>query len=195
MSPVLHAIDQSLWSERAAFAARWLIEKSSLDTLEKRSGDEPGYPIGYAPIHLLAGGVDKNNMRPALMKVLIERRVNLESRTRNAKRNTACTLASAQGGGTMYDILVAAGGDVNATTADGVGQRQAARQSSRTLHAKTIAAFVPDTNSHRSRARWAHYSNPPSRMFRHGEYHCWQAGDLRSRSHSTRRSQPRFTPR
>ena len=61
-------------------------------------------------------------MRPSLMLLLMDRRVNLESRTRNAKRNTACTLASAQGGGTMYDILVAAGGDVNATTADGWGR-------------------------------------------------------------------------
>ena len=51
---------------------------------------------------LLAGGVDKNDMRPDLMLQLIDRKVNLESRTRNAKQNTACTLASAQGGGTMY---------------------------------------------------------------------------------------------
>ena len=60
----------------------------------------------------------KNDMRPDLMLQLIDRKVNLESRTRNAKQNTACTLASAQGGGTMYEILVAAGGDINATTAD-----------------------------------------------------------------------------
>ena len=58
------------------------------------------------------------DMRPDLMLQLIDRKVNLESRTRNAKQNTACTLASAQGGGTMYEILVAVGGDINATTTD-----------------------------------------------------------------------------
>ena len=94
------------------------------------------------------------------MLLLIDRKVNLESRTRNAKQNTACTLASAQGGGTMYEILVAAGGDINATTADGVGQRQAARQSSSSVHARTIAAHVPDTNSHRAGARCQYHSTP-----------------------------------
>ena len=204
MSPVLHAIDQSLWSKRAAFAARWLIEHSSLDTLEKHSGHEPGYPKGYAPIHLLAGGVDKNNHRPELMRALLDRKVNLESRTRNVKQNTACTLAAAQGCGTMYQILIAAGGDICATTSSGptiqqfkpgVGQRQAARQSSSKVYAETIAARVPDTNSHRAGARVSHHSIPPSRMLRHGFDNRWQSGVSRSRSKSTRRSQPRFTPR
>ena len=44
-------------------------------------------------------------------------------------------------------------------------------------------------------ARWQYHSTPPSRLFRQGFYVRWQASDLRSGSHSTRRSQPCFTPR
>ena len=76
MSPLAHALDQSVWSLRAALSAADLIRVSPIETINQFiETDEPGYPAGLAPVHLLASGVDKNFMRPNLMIQLIERKV------------------------------------------------------------------------------------------------------------------------
>ena len=88
----------------------------------------PGSPSGFAPIHLLAPGKDKNKQRPNLMSQLIERKVDIEAQTKKYPRNTTCTLAASQGCGTVWDTLSHAGADVKAKNAHGLGQLQGGRQ-------------------------------------------------------------------
>ena len=47
-----------------------------------------GYPAGYAPIHILASGVDQNFLRPELIKQLIEKKADIEA-TRTFSRMPA----------------------------------------------------------------------------------------------------------
>ena len=89
MSPLDHACDQSISFQRAAHAAVDLIERTLIEIINHFiETDERGYPAGYAPIHILASGVDQNFLRPELMKQLIEKKADIEA-TRTFSRTPA----------------------------------------------------------------------------------------------------------
>jgi len=103
--------------------------------------DEPGYPAGYATIHILASGVDQSFLRTMIMEQLIEKKADIEARTLKHSHNTAATLAAPQGAGNMWKVLMNAGADITTTNSNGLGQLQDGRQCSTQVKNST-ASFI-----------------------------------------------------
>ena len=101
MYPGLHAIDQSIWSKRAAYAAMELIPMTDPELLNKPIECEerfrPGLPVGYCAGHLCASGVDYNKERQNIMKLLIARKADVNKKTVYKPNTTPAIIASSQG--------------------------------------------------------------------------------------------------
>ena len=172
MYPALHAIDQSVSSLRAAFAALELIPITDPELLNKRIECEarflPVLPVGYCAAHLCASGVDYNKQRVNIMKLLIERKADVNKKTVYKPHNTPATLASSQGCPEVLQLLEDAGADMSATNYNGLGLHQGAQLCSRTRKEWCVQAKVPELHTTISGRTRGNYKND-SRMLRYAQ--------------------------
>ena len=114
------------------------------------------------------------------MKHLIERKANIEAKTRHWPHNTAMTLAAGQGCGTMWEVLREAGADTRVRNSDGKGQLQLGKNCSSTVETYTRAAKVPDTHIKAKRVV-APNKSAPEKVVRRGQLNAWKDQQAESR--------------
>ena len=166
----MHAIEQSICCVRAAFAALELIPITDLELLDKpiecEERHRQGVPVGHRAIHLCCHGIDVNKQRWNILQALIDKKVDVDAKTENDKKNTGATLIGSQGCPEMLAILKRAGADMSLCNANGLSVRQGAKQCSGTTEEWCIKANLPNTHTTQSgRTRGQHENE--SRLLRH----------------------------
>ena len=145
--PAMHAIEQSINCVRAAFAALELIPITDLELLDKpiecAERFRPGVPVGHRAIHICCHGIDVHKQRWNILQALIDKKVDVNAKTKNDKENTGATLIGSQGCPEMLAILEKAGADMSLCNANGLGVYQGAQQCSGTTEEWCIKANVP----------------------------------------------------
>ncbi len=92
----------------------------------------PGLCVGYCAVHACCSGVDHYQERKNIMKLLIQRKADVNKKTVYKPHNTPATLASSQGCPEVLQLLEDAGADMSATNYNGLGLHQGAQLCSRT---------------------------------------------------------------
>ena len=92
----MHAIEQSMWGRRPAYAAMELVAITDIELINKPIECEekyrPGIPVGHTAIHICCHGIDFHRERPNILRLLIEKKADVNAKTDDG--NTAAIFAS-----------------------------------------------------------------------------------------------------
>ena len=124
-----HAIDTMTCSARAMHAAKSLAMCTPYSVLDAATTGEQ--PQGCTALHLACDGSDTNLQKLAIVKTLLERKVNLEAR--DTKGNTPLLLAAGTGLTAVCETLLDYGADKYVKNINDQGAYQKAYFSSREL--------------------------------------------------------------
>ena len=128
-TPLHHAIDTMTCSARAMHAAKSLARCTPYSVLDAATTGEQ--PQGCTALHLACDGSDTNLQKLAIVKTLLERKVNLEAR--DTKGNTPLLLAAGTGLTAVCETLLDYGADKYVKNINDQGAYQKAYFSSREL--------------------------------------------------------------
>ena len=141
-----HAIDTMTLSARAMHAARALATCTPDSVWEAATTGEQ--PPGYTALHLACDGSDVNLEKLVVVKILLERKVNLEAR--DTKGNTPLLLAAGTGLTDVCTTLLDCGADKDVTNINDHGAYRIADGCSHTLADILLARGCPETHSQKS---------------------------------------------
>ena len=127
--------------------------------------NKPGWPSGFTCLHFASDGSDHSRMRVDFIHSLVQRKADLEARTKGSY-NTPWTLANGQGAGDISRALVKAGADTTAINGRQKGAREMAKDCSSSLASSLKRQRVEDTISGRS-GRTRQTDAAPSRQIRY----------------------------
>ena len=140
-----HAIDTMTLSARAMHAARALATCTPDSVWEAATTGEQ--PPGYTALHLACDGSDTNLDKLAVVKILLERKVNLEAR--DAKGNTPLLIAAGTGLTEVCQSLLDYGADKDVKNINDHGAYQNAFFSSLELDTVLLDRGCPYTWSYK----------------------------------------------